>query len=437
MSAEFYTAHILIVEDDPVDARFFEHVLHTAGHAVTCVSNTQSALDALMFNSFALVLVDLTMTDMGGMQFLELVKRYYPGLPVIIITAHASVGTAVRAMRLGASSYFAKGDPAERLLEDVESVICRTCHTAERYMPAASQDAHRLTARGVLFSSLLSTAGAVARAGRNLLVVGNRGSGRSALGYYMHATGARTGRLVEVDCAANAAETLSNIQHGETPTGKPATLVLRGLEDASPPVLRPVLDALAEFLDQTDSPPQVVSLVSPMGAWQLHGAYGARRYAQFWSLSLALPDLPERREDIFPALDALRKRYNSELGTRVEGISPELAETLVLSAYIDNFIGLETLLARMMLHARVGMLTPAHLLSEIAEGCVLVGGPAEETQLTGPSVPGSLKEARGRAEADYIRMVMNRTGNNRSRAAAVLGISSRQLYNMLKKYDMD
>lgn len=434
---------ILIVEDDNIDARFFEHILLTDKYDVTIANDSKNALNALSLSSYQLVLVDLKMLDIDGMQLLELIKRYYPNLEVIIITAHASVETAVEAMRRGAYSYFIKGDKPQKLLADIRDIAKVSNDTPQEIQTQNSSQFSCLKARGALFTGFLEQARAVAGLKTNLLLVGAPGTGREALANYIHSCGPRKNLPVHTIDFSKFDETIqadnilekSGLSDFFAEHGPAGTLILLNVGKGKPHVLKDIFTELDQNIPKHNGEKTsiaVISTTTQQGAWGLKGVYGAELFFQYWGMTLELPNMNERREDMPLIIDDLIDVLNSELSTTITGVENAFLKKLSTTFFIKEFRGLEDTLRRLMKYVGHGQLKLEHMDIVDTSDAIL-----ESSSPVAPGEPVSLKEARERSEQAYIQIVMDRTGGNKTRAATALGISARQLYNMLKKYKLE
>ncbi|HAS90092.1 MAG TPA: hypothetical protein DCS48_12430 [Desulfovibrio sp.] len=434
---------ILIVEDDSIDARFFEHILLNGKYDVTIANDSKKALNALSLSSYQLVLVDLKMLDIDGMQLLELIKRYYPNLEVIIITAHASVETAVEAMRRGAYSYFIKGDKPQKLLADIRNIAKISNDTPQEIQTQNSSQFSCLKARGALFTSFLEQARAVAGLKTNLLLVGAPGTGREALANYIHSCSPRKNLPVHTIDFSKFDETIqaynilekSGLSDFFSKNGPAGTLILLNVGKGKPHVLKDIFTELDRNIPKHNGEKTsiaVISTTTQQGTWGLKGVYGAELFFQYWGMALELPNINERREDLPLIIDDLIDVLNSELSTTITGVEEIFLKKLSTTFFIKEFAGLEATLRRLMKYVGHGQLKLEHM--DIVDTSDAILGSSSPVA---PGEPVSLKEARERSEQAFIQVVMDRTGGNKTRAATALGISARQLYNMLKKYKLE
>lgn len=181
---------VLIVEDDPIDSKFFENIVRKSGGLPVLAGKAEDAVNLLAEGGYDLVLTDLMMDGMSGMDLLQLVKRYYQDVEVMIITAYASVENAVKAMKWGAFSYFIKGDPAQKLVEDLEKIAKLAQSRRDLFRENMSElESIVLETLNQDFRDVLNLARELAPIDDNLLLVGRSGVCVQALAKYLHLLG--------------------------------------------------------------------------------------------------------------------------------------------------------------------------------------------------------------------------------------------------------
>lgn len=434
---------ILVVEDDQIDARFIENVLTSAGFETDIAESSESALTSLNQTAYNLVLVDLKMIDMSGIQILALIKRYYPAVEVIIITAHASIETAVKSMRMGAHSYFIKGEPTRKLIADIRSIADRQNVIRPELLSGNDVTISRLKTRGTTFTHLLTQAESLASAGLNTLITGSTGTGRKVLAKHMCQCGSFQERPVyEMDFSTSADETsfqstkakyaLRNFLDTHEAKG---ICLLFNIDQAEPDMLQELLAELEAHVAQHQMGKSSISVISTCtvrSVPSLKPIYGAEYFFRYWGVTLELPEINERREDLPLVIEDIVKKLGTEHNTPNLRIDKALVQKLSQSFFIDEFAGLEKLIARLSAAASGAEIT-SDLMDQIETSDIVL----HKEHPFAPGEPSSLKEARELSERDFITKIYNRCGQNKTRAAAALGISARQLYNMLKKYHQE
>ncbi|NDV24533.1 sigma-54 dependent transcriptional regulator [Desulfovibrio sp. JC022] len=431
---------ILIIEDDVIDARFIRTVLSSAGYDSDVAHHPNEALEVLNEHSYDLILVDLKMSDMGGMQILELVKRYYPATEVIIITAHASIDTAVEAIKLGAYSYFVKGDPARKLISDIKDIAGRKTEKNFDNPAETSVESSRLKTRGATFTSVLLQARKIASASMNVILVGTPGTGRKALAQHIgKSSSPKDGHAYEIDFPLTqelphqtAKDELVNYldQYGSA-----GTCIFLNIDQADPEILSDLLSTLETHIPHHSSGRTGISVISTSTSRsipRLKVTYGSELFFHYWGSKTELPEMKERREDLPLVVEDFIEKLSIKQNAPTPEIDSSLIEHISTAFFAQEFEGLETLLQRLF-EASSGAPLTSSLLEQVETDDILL----QKGQLLFPTEPSSLKEARKQTEREFIKTIYDRSERNKSKTATALGISARQLYNMLKKYNLE
>jgi DNA-binding NtrC family response regulator len=198
---------ILVVDDDPVIVRLAEAVLHGDGHEVVTAGTGEQALDAMEGGRFDLVLTDLRLPAMSGLDLVERVKVLSPDTALLVMTSFASVASAVQAMRTGAVDYVVKPFDAQDLKHRVQQAIRLSGLEVEnrrlRENLVEARTATRLVAHSAAIRSTLTVIERLARTDLTVFLVGESGSGKEVLARSLHDQGARAGNpFIAVNCAA-------------------------------------------------------------------------------------------------------------------------------------------------------------------------------------------------------------------------------------------
>lgn len=182
-------AEILLVEDDPALREALCDTLALAGYRVSCASDGAEALAWLERRRVRLVLTDVKMAPMDGLSFLENLKRRFPAMPVVMMTAYGTIEQAVQAIRAGACDYLVKPFTAEALLEQVRRYLASSLEESEVVVDPATSKVYELARR-------------VAPTDANVLILGESGTGKEVLARYLHRHSGREGAFVAINCAA-------------------------------------------------------------------------------------------------------------------------------------------------------------------------------------------------------------------------------------------
>ena len=381
---------ILVAEDDEQMVDLLVRVLGEEGYEVTAVRDGAQALAKLEQDpGFDLVLTDLRMPGVDGMELLRRAMARQLRQPVILMTAFGSIESAVQAMREGAYHYLAKPVHIEDLLEIVGSAadVVRQQRGAESAIPGGNASFFPIVFRSASMASLLKMAYEVAASSASVLITGSSGTGKELLARAIHGLSPRASKpFVAVDCNAIPETLLESELFGHRRgafTG--ATSDKRGLvEEASEGTLfldeignisQVVQAKLLRFLQERrfrrvgDTEERVVNvrLISASNR-DLREAVeqGDFREDLFYRLSvipLRIPDLKDRREDIAPLAYHFVRKFNS--GYKIEGIRKDALELLLEYPWPGNVRQIENVVERAVILRKAGLIQPRDLPEEI------------------------------------------------------------------------
>ncbi|MFL6256606.1 MAG: sigma-54-dependent transcriptional regulator [Pyrinomonadaceae bacterium] len=447
---------VMVVDDDTVLRKLVSDQIARMGFDSTPAASGEEALEAIAKSDFDVVLLDIRMPGLSGLDTLREVRKLEDAPEVIMLTADTSLGTGIEAMRLGAYDYLTKPST----LDEIEAVVRKADEKRRLVRQNASlRDAVRqpsedvagaLVYRSKAMEGLVALADTAARADSTVVITGESGTGKDVLARFLHARSLRSDSpMISVNCAA-LPETLfeSEFFGHERGAFTGATSTKRGLIEAADSSTL-FLDEIGEMPAQTqvkllrfleegrfrrvgstrdrEADVRVIAatnrnLVEDVTA----GRFRADLFYRLNVISLHVPPLRQRREDI-PALTEhflalFRERFNRptlDLSTDARGR---------LNAYDwpGNVRELRNALERAVALAsadserlEADQLLPSHT-SQSVEGQT---GIANSTPLTLDQL-----------ERRHILRVLEEHGGNRERAAAVLGISARTLYRKLREY---
>jgi len=441
---------VLLADDDRAVRRVFQYKLEKQGHDVTTADNGRQALERINAGGVDVVVSDIRMPEIDGIELLEQVRASHPDLKVILITAHATVQQAVEAVKLGAFDYITK--PFED--EELFAVIDR----AERFSKLEKENRQlrgQLEAREKMpligvspaFREMLDVVGRIAATDATVLLSGASGTGKERIARTIHARSNRSGgSFVAVNCGAIPRDLVESELFGHVRgafTG--ATRDKKGkFEQADGGTL--LLDEVGELpVDLQGKLRRALQerVVEPVGAEglrevdvrviaatnvDLQQMVSLRRFREdlYYRLNVIpihVPSLAERRDDIPLLASAFVERAAAEVGAKKVTIARPLMKRLVEHDWPGNVRELENLIERMVLLRRSDNLTLADL-------------PGDFGQAPRPADAGSPTLSLGEAEQRMIETALERAGWNRTRAAKDLDIPRHVLIYRMKKYDI-
>ncbi len=452
------TARIVIVDDEPRMAAVVAMALERDGHRCTRYASAAEALAAIEAHGADVVVTDLRMPEIDGLELLRRLRATHPTLPVILLTAHASVPSAVAAMRDGAFDYVAKPFDNDELRALVARALDLTRLEREnrwlrqevgsRYAPEA------IVAASPRSQALLDLVRRVAPSRATVLIQGESGTGKELVARLLHFWSDRVGRpFVAVNCKAFAEGVLESELFGHEKgafTGALAaragcferaaggTLFLDEIGEIGPDFQAKLLRVLqeGEVLRVGGAEPRpvdtrvVCATNRPLRAAVAAGRFREDLFFRLNVIPVQLAPLRERPEDIVPLAERFLERFTREAGRRLP-LAPEALAALRAHPWPGNVRELENAIERAVVLARGDAITPEDLLLESAEPGGGLQAPAAA------ATAGTLQEHLDRAAAERIRAALAAAGGSRLDAARALGIERTTLYRMMKRLGIE
>jgi DNA-binding NtrC family response regulator len=447
-------ARLLVVDDEPIALRNLERVLAKEGYEVVTSSSGQGALRHLREGAFEVILTDLKMEKVDGMQVLRRSKELDPDAEVILVTGYAAVDTAIEAMKHGAYHYLAKPfklDEVRKVVrEAVEKVALKKENRRLRESIESLKDRVDIVTQDPGMLRVLDTARDVTATDCNILVTGESGTGKELMARYIHRHSRRAaGTFLAINCGAFTEELLTSELFGHEKgafTGAVArkkglveladggTLFLDEVTEMSPAMQVRLLRVLQEreFMRVGGTEPirvDVRFLAATNRNVEEAVASGAFRQDLYYRLNVVTLDLPPlaRRPDDIPLLaHFFLKRHAERMGKKVDSISDEVLQLLSGYGFPGNIRELENIVERGVALAKGSVLEAAHLPEDLRRMRLKVFR-REAGKI--PSLDAQ--------EKSYIQWVLAEVDGNRSRAAAILGIDRVSLWRKLKRYGIE
>ena len=429
---------ILLVDDDPDFLTLLQKRLEKAGYAVSAVGSAEQALTALQGTLPQLVITDLRMDGMDGIDLLSRIQRDAPSLPVLIVTAHGTIPEAVAATQRGAVGFITKPIDRDELLEKVEGAL-------NVYGRAPEPPGERpLRTRSPRMQTLLAEAETAARSDASVLIRGLTGSGKEVLARFVHQSSPRRGGpWVTINCAAIPEQLLESELFGHV---KGAFTGATGARDG---LIRGAHQGTL-FLDEIGDMPLGLQakllrvleerVVRPVGSNQEYpvdirvvsathrdlargidaGEFRADLYYRLNVVALEVPPLAERREDI----PLLVEQFLDELSGdgRRHVYAPDAMELLMAASWPGNVRQLRNVVERNV------ALSPAVVISADRVRDAL----GEDAG----SFP-SFDEARDSFTRDYLLQLLKLADGNVSRAARLAQRNRTDFYKLMKRHGIE
>ena len=372
-------AKILVVDDEEVVCRGCHRILAKAGHDVSLTQNPRNALELIKKESYDIVITDLVMPEVGGMDILKAVKKDSPGTEVVIITGYGTIRNAVEAMGLGARDYISKPFTPKELRASVEKAL------EERNLALAARLPSEAQSKSSSFSNIIGQCpkmqevfkliSKVAATSSTVLIIGESGTGKELVARAIHNNSHRKNmNFVVVDCTTLSPNLLESELFGHVKgsfTGAVATkpgyfevanggtLFLDEVGNLSFDIQGKLLRALQEReftpVGGTTQKKVNIRLVAAtnrdLEKMVAEETFREDLFYRLYVVPLYLPPLRERREDTPLLADHFLGIYSREIGKEITGISPGAMELLVNYEWPGNVRQLENIIERMVIIA--------------------------------------------------------------------------------------
>ena len=440
-------AKVLVVDDEQLVRESLRDWLTESGYEVFTAENGSQALELIEKERVGIVLADLVMPGMDGIELMKRAKETHPNVAVIIITAYGSITTAIAAMKEGAYDYIEKPFCPERMELLVEKLVEHQNLVEENIsLRQRLEDRHHfenIIAKSHKMQQVIEVIKTVARSNASVLIVGDTGTGKELVARAIHSQSHRRDKpFVAVSCAALPESLLESELFGHERgafTGAVAqrkgrfelahrgTLFLDEIGEISANMQVHLLRVLEEKqitrVGGTEPVKVDTRLVSAtnkdLKMAVKEGRFREDLYYRLNVVTIELPPLRERREDIPLLAQHFLAKFAVENQKEVSAFSPEAMDFIMNYHWPGNVRELENAIERAVILAKDNVITLAEL-------------PQEHLA----PLPSSLRDLR-EVEREHILGVLAQTGGNYSEAARILGVTRMTLYNKAKAFGMN
>ncbi len=450
--------HVLVVDNDSSHAQAMSETLSRVGYTTSMATSGPGGLQAIDEGLFDVVVTDLVMNEVDGMRVLAHAKESLPDCQVIVVTGHASVPKAVEAMQQGAFNFLEK--PLN--LDQLRAVTAKAAD-AVRLIKANTELHQRLDKKfgfeGIVYSGrqmadVIDRVRRIAATDASVLITGDTGTGKELIAQAIHQNSPRKKKpFVALNCAALSEHLLeselfghvrgaftdaANDRVGRFEYAHGGTLFLDEVGDMPMPTQIKLLRVLenGEITRIGENKPMSVN-VRILSATNRNleelveaGAFRSDLYHRIKVVTLHLPALNERKDDIITLVDHFRRIYAKKHGKQVKGITAEASRILFNFDWPGNVRQLRNIVESMIVVDADGKLDVDDLPPELSDA------PAQPRN---PDVDGSsalVGRTLDEIEKWAIEQTLKLTGGNRDETAKMLNIGARTLYRKLKEYDL-
>lgn len=451
---------ILIVDDELIVRNFLTETLRRKGLEVASAENGQKALNLIKDTAFDMVITDMKMPDMTGIDVLRKVKEQSPGTIVVVITAFGSIENAVEAMRLGAFNYLIKPfspDTIEAIIEKARehvSLLEENQYLRQQISSGGNRSYNQIVGESPIMKKIITDVAQVAKSNASVFINGESGTGKEVIAHAIHFQSTRANKpFIKVNCAAvpdtlieseffgheKGAFTGANIKKpGRFELADTGTLLLDEVTEIplslQAKLLRVIQEHEFERVGGTKPIKVDVRIVSTTNR-DIKKAIEDKvlREDLYYRLNVVpiyLPPLRERREDIIPLAEYFIRKLCLENHREPKQLTAEAKKKLNDYPWPGNARELANILERAVVMDSSKLINPEHLYLEF-NPLPGKGIPAVQpnTMLTGGM---TLQEL----EKKFIIETLQANGNNRTKTAKSLGISIRTLRNKLHEYQL-
>jgi len=448
---------ILVVDDEKAMLLALKGLLSKEGYQVETAANGAEGLRAIETGSFHVVLTDLSMNGVGGMQVLEHARRFDPDLAVIMITAHGSEKIAVQAMKLGAADYVPKpfdNDELRVIVRRVmETVLLRRDHRRLLDQVSDTFGFEQIVGRSPAMRRLFETIDKIADTDVTVLVRGASGTGKELVANALHYRSPRRAKpLVKMNCAALSQELVESElfghergaftgaiarREGKFEAADGGTLFLDEVGDmpleTQAKLLRAIQEKEVERVGGNTSIRVDVRLIAAtnqdLEAGVRAGRFREDLYYRLRVVELVIPPLAERREDIPLLVDRFLKDAVGRFGREVKPLTGEALRACLTHPWKGNVRELRSAVEQALLLSPGPEITPADLFNRPPA--------ADAAPVAAPIPPASFREAKERVveafEREYLVDALRRHGGNITKAAEDIGMHRQNLQQKMRE----
>ncbi|HBQ21286.1 MAG: Fis family transcriptional regulator [Deltaproteobacteria bacterium GWA2_38_16] len=450
---------ILIVDDEANIRKVLKALLEQEHYTVHEARDGIEALALLKKEEIHTIITDLRMPNLDGMGLLKSVSKSYPDIPVIIITAHESVDSAVSALKLGALDYISKPFDKLEMMDVVKKAI--TVFHSKSKAPTDKEIHSELVNHSPQMKEVLNIIKKVADSPSTILITGESGTGKELAARALHENSSRSQKpFITINCSAIPATLIESELFGYEKgaftgavSAKPGrfeladqgTLFLDEIAEIPLELQAKLLRVLQENeIERVGSVKTLkidIRLITATNKDLLEevkkGTFREDLYYRLNVVPIYLPPLRERKEDFPHLVDFFIQKYNKKLGKNIRSIDKNAMDILMQYKWPGNIRELQHVIERMILLSEKDILTTENLPSEMSQlSTIMTPSIRPEDFAAQGSFKDIVKETTQKIEKNLIVKALEDTHGNVTKAAKILGISRKSLQNKMKEYQL-
>ncbi|RNL63526.1 sigma-54-dependent transcriptional regulator [Zhongshania marina] len=435
---------VLLVDDDPGVLQLLSMRLEALNFEVICADGGETALAKLQTESANIVISDLRMDGMDGIELFEKIQHRYPSIPVIVLTAHGSIKEAVSATQKGVFSFLTKPVDKDELLSSIQQALNLNSHS-----PADQSSSDNIITCSANMQQLLEQTKLLAKSDINIMIRGESGTGKELLASALQSLSARADQpYIAINCSAIPAELLESELFGHVKgaftganrdnkglfaSADGGTVFLDEIGDMPAPLQVKLLRVLQEQKIRPVGSNEDINIdVRVLSATHQHledaiseGRFREDLYYRLNVASLSLPALRERRADI----PLLAKHFLESIAQRTSGtakkFSPAALHALMSYDWPGNIRQLSNIVEQLAALAPAAIIGEAQVIAALPQSTI----PTQE-------IP-PLAEARKKFEREYLEQILLQTQGNVTDAARQAGRNRSDFHKLIKKHQLN
>jgi DNA-binding NtrC family response regulator len=444
---------ILIIDDQPSVRFGLRSLLEGEGYRVFEAETGGQALPAVTENSPHLILLDLRLPDADGLELLPRIKAIDDDVPVIILTAHGTIETAIRALKEGAENFLTKPFDGDSLLILIAKTLEQSRARRERLLIGLAEErvaAEYFLGRSQAITRIHNTIERLASSDTTVLLQGETGTGKGMIAHLIHRLSERQEKpFVTINCAGLSRELFESELFGHekgaftgAASSKPGlfelahqgTFFFDEITEMEPSIQAKVLNVLEQQrfrrvggVQEKEVDVRIIAATNRNLQGEVkRGRFREDLYYRLSVMPVTLPPLRERRDDIHPFVEHFIARFNQKLNRRVQGVTAKAEALLASYNWPGNIRELRNVIERAIILCAGDRIHASDLP---------LGG--QETSDSATAENGEQFLSLEELERLHIQQVLAATGQNLSRTAEILGVTRTTLYNKLRKYNLE
>ena len=438
---------ILVAEDEEITLKHLVNTLKREGYQVLGAKNGREALEAITQDHYDVLITDIKMPEMNGIELLEKTKEINPEIEVLIITGFGSIGSAVEAMKKGAYEYITKPFDLDELILKVKNIHERKLLRKENVALKAYFGMNKkisIIAKSESMQQILNVIEGIKDSDCNVLLSGETGVGKSLLAKIIHFTSRRQNMpFLSINCATLTEELLASelfghekgaftgavrTKQGLVEIADSGTLFLDEISEMAPSLQAKLLKVIeeGEFFRVGGTRPIrvdvrfVAATNQPVKSLITEGRFREDLYYRLNVMEIFIPPLRDRRDDIEPLSSFFLQKHLPKSSKKITGFSKSSMDILTHYSFPGNVRELENIVERAIILENNVVITPDSL-------------PQTLTMFQIETIEPSKIKTMDELNKEYAEKILDLVGGNKSKAAALLGISRTSLWRLMRE----